>query len=96
MDMSPNHNNHTDPETGNSVGTDRSVQGQGHDDAHPRYRKLTWKAWSAFIVGLLLAIIVPGLIVGIVTKQVAWGIATSGPVAAVGVSLGDAFLRRRE
>lgn len=52
--------------------------------------------WSAFIFGLLLAIMVPGLIVGIVTKQFPWGIATSGAVTPVGVYLGGAFLKRRE
>lgn len=93
----PNHNNHSNLESGGSQETDQPVQVQEHEpnDAHPRYRKLSWMGWSAFIIGLLFAITVPGLIVGIVTKQFAWGIGTSGVVTPVGVWVASSWLKRR-
>ncbi|KAG8169776.1 hypothetical protein KVR01_000521 [Diaporthe batatas] len=55
-------------------------------------RSWTWVAVLIFIV--LLTIMLLGLIVGVVTKQVAWGIATSGAVAPVVVFFGGLFYHR--
>jgi hypothetical protein len=53
--------------------------------------KRTWMWVAVLIVGLLLLIMVPGLILGIVTRQVAWGIAISGATAPAVVFFGGLY-----
>lgn len=58
--------------------------------------KRSWTSVVRLPVTLLLLIMAPGLIVGIVTRQVAWGIDISGAFASSVVFFGGLYYHRNK
>lgn len=81
-------NNHNNPVTSEAdepreAGQPAPDREQSSDEAPVTPSKRTWMWLAVLIVGLLSLVVVPGLVLGVVTGQLPWGVALSGTIATV-------------
>jgi archaellum biogenesis protein FlaJ (TadC family) len=84
-----------DPE---AVGTDQAPARDedilGQDHVKSSRHKWAWTA--ALISGVLSLIVVPGLVVGVMTRQMSWGIEFSGAIAPIVIFLAGISYHRNK
>lgn len=92
LDQPPRIHNITFASEGDDLEEARqSAAAVGEDDSGwaPHYSKHASMWIAVLIIGVLSLIVIPGLVLGIVTRQVQWAIALSGAIATmVGVFAG--------
>ncbi|KAK7729675.1 hypothetical protein SLS63_006056 [Diaporthe eres] len=79
-------NNSSFTSEGDSSGAARQVPADGDLEASrelPIRSKPTKKRIAVLVVAALSLVVVPGLVLGVATKQIPWGIALSGAIATV-------------
>lgn len=93
--------NHTNPLAQEADNPNDAIQLDSLRDDHSEetglaHSKRSWTWVVRLSVVLLLLIAAPGLVIGIVTRQVAWGIAISGTFAPAVVFFGGLYYHHKK